>query len=177
MRRSFIFNVIINCFQAQEPKDPCLSFPLWQRWRAVKVVLLVCSEPESAFGFGLFAPKISSVVGLRASDLGVETHGAQVFGLEGWCENCRWGSQLRNPSPTLIPTSRHLGPPTFPLSSLSCLKNPLASQWHLMMMNCWSVYNVRMEVTPLIQWRSYGGLWVVNSPDTAQEKSLWKQNF
>lgn len=45
-----------------------------QRWRAVKVVLLVCSESESAFGFDLLALKISSEVGLRTSDLGMEAH-------------------------------------------------------------------------------------------------------
>lgn len=71
MFRPFTLNVIISRLQAQEPKAPCPSLLSGeQRWGTGGVVLPACSEPESGFGFGLFAlKKISSVVGPRISGL------------------------------------------------------------------------------------------------------------
>lgn len=59
----------------------------------MKVVLLVCSEPESGFGFGLLALKISSVVGKGISDLGVELEELRSSGLESWCEKGSAGAE------------------------------------------------------------------------------------
>lgn len=59
----------------------------------MKVVHLACSEPESGFGFGLIALKISSVVGKGISDLGVELEELRSSGLESCCEKRSAGAE------------------------------------------------------------------------------------
>lgn len=46
----------------------------------------VCPEPESGFGSGLLALQISSVVGLRIRDLGLELLELTSSDLGCWCE-------------------------------------------------------------------------------------------
>lgn len=80
MFRPFILTVIINCLQLQEPEAPCPLSPHGGQTWAARVVLPVCFEPESGFGFGLLSlEKISSGAGPRISGLlGVGLWGSGV---------------------------------------------------------------------------------------------------